>query len=320
MTELARALGSRLSPTGFGARWALASLWALPLGLVLTHATVGLRPEHLALFALLLALTWAGAGPRRFLAAHVPFALAGLIYDLSRLVFSRRSSVHVGDLWAAERAVFGLDTEAGRVALIDLVSSRSHPALDLLCGAVYLLYIAQVFVTTTFLFFRDAPRATRLAWGFVAANLIGWTVWLIFPAAPPWYVDHYGLGPVVLTAASDPAGASRFDALVGAPIFASYYARSANVFGAMPSLHVAYATLPALVAWPTGVRWLRALTVSWALMMAFTAVYFRHHYILDVLAGVAVAALAERAVAAALGLVNSLAKRSVHPTPSEVWP
>ncbi len=319
MIERARVLGSRLAPSGFGARWALASLWALPLGLVLAHATVGLRAEHLALFALLFALTWAGAGPRRFLAVHVPFALAGLIYDFSRLVFTRRAGVHVGDLWAAERALFGVETSSGRVAIVDLVAARSHPALDLLCGTAYLLYVAAVFVTTTYLFFRDRPRATRLAWAFVAANLLGWSIWLLFPAAPPWYVDRYGLGPVVLDAASDPAGASRFDALVGLPLFASYYARSANIFGAMPSLHVAYATLPALALWPLGGR-LRA-ALAWPLLMAFAAVYFRHHYILDVLAGAAVAYAADRLVRAAAGaFARGRARRPMHPSPSEVWP
>lgn len=320
MTEFARAVGTRLRPAGFGARWALASLWALPLGLVVAHVTVGLRPEHVALAALLLVLSWAGAGPRRFLATHVPFALAGLIYDFSRLIFTRRGAVHIGDLWAAERALFGVQTEAGRVALVDLVAAHSHPALDLICGTAYLLYVAAVFLTTTYLFFRDAPRATRLAWAFVATNLIGWSIWLIFPAAPPWYVDHYGLGPAALNAASDPAGATRFDALVGVPLFASYYARSANVFGAMPSLHVAYATLPALAVWSLGPR-LRAAAIGWVLLMAFAAVYFRHHYLLDVLAGVAVAGGGYQAVRGAFALAAAWrARRSMQPTPSEVLP
>ena len=320
MTDLARALSSRFTPAGYGERWARASWWVLPLGLALFRFTVGLRPEHLALAAVVFVLTWAGERPRRFLAAHFPFALAGLVYDLSRLVFTRRASVHVGDLWAAERALFGVDTPAGRVALVDLVAARPHVALDLLCGATYLLYVAAVFCTTAYLFARRSPRAARLAWAFFATNALGWTIWLLFPAAPPWYVDRYGLGPVVLDAASDPAGASRFDALVGLPLFASYYAKSANIFGAMPSLHVAYATLPALAVWPLGARW-RVAGAAWALLMAFSAVYFRHHYILDVLAGAAVALAAHRAVGAAYGLAAAWqAKRSVHPAPSEVWP
>jgi membrane-associated phospholipid phosphatase len=320
MTDLARALSARLAPAGYGARWARASWWALPLGLALFRLTVGLRPEHLALAALALVLTWAGEGPRRFLAVHAPFALTGLVYDLSRLVFTRRAGVHVGDLWSAERALFGVDTASGRAALVDLAAARPHPALDLVCGAAYLLYVAAVFCTTAYLFRRDRARAARLAWGFFAANLIGWTIWLLYPAAPPWYVDRYGLGPVVLDAASDPAGASRFDALVGLPMFAAYYAKSANIFGAMPSLHVAYATLPATAVWPLGAHW-RVAAVAWPLLMAFAAVYFRHHYLLDVLAGVAVALAAHRAVGAAFGLVAAArARRPAHPSPSEVCP
>jgi inositol phosphorylceramide synthase catalytic subunit len=321
MTEFAPALRARFSPAGYGAGWARASWWALPLGLGVLHATVGLRPEHLALAALLFALTWGGEGSRRFMATHAPFVAVGLVYDMSRLFFinGRRGGIHVGDLWAAERALFGFDTAGGRVAFADVVAAHPHPALDLLCGAVYLLYIAQVFATTSYLFFRKSPRAARLGVAFAIANVIGWAVWLLWPAAPPWYVDRYGVGPAVLSAASDPAGASRFDALLGVHVFSGYYSRAANVFGAMPSLHVAYATLPALVVWPLGGA-LRVATVAWALLMAFSAVYFRHHYVLDALAGAAVAVAAERAARAALGLAGSRAKQPLQPAPSEVWP
>ena len=52
----------------------------------------------------------------------------------------------------------------------------------------------------------------------------------------------------------------------------------------MPSLHVAYATLVAWLVFPLG-RVLRWATVAFALSMAFSAVYLRHHYILDVIFG-----------------------------------
>ena len=64
----------------------------------------------------------------------------------------------------------------------------------------------------------------------------------------------------------------------------------ANVFGAVPSLHVAYATLVVCVVWSQA-RWLRAAALGFALSIAFAAVYLRHHYIIDVVAGVLLALL-----------------------------
>jgi membrane-associated phospholipid phosphatase len=96
------------------------------------------------------------------------------------------------------------------------------------------------------------------------------------------------------------------------PLAASFYAKSANIFGAMPSLHVAYATLVACVAAPLG-RWLRLGTSIFALSMAFSAVYSRHHYLLDVVAGVLLALTVWLAFRAARWLLRSvpLGARSV---------
>jgi membrane-associated phospholipid phosphatase len=119
-------------------------------------------------------------------------------------------------------------------------------------------------------------------------NLAGYATYLLYPAAPPWYVDHYGLGPAVLSAAPEAAGAARFDAALGVDVFAAYYGRNANVFGAIPSLHVGQTFLAVLYAW----RWrsLRvAVTTLWAIV-AFASIYLNHHYVVDGLVGMVFAA------------------------------
>jgi membrane-associated phospholipid phosphatase len=115
---------------------------------------------------------------------------------------------------------------------------------------------------------------------------------LTFPAAPPWYVDQYGLGPAHLEAVASAAGAARFDAFFGIHYFASFYARSKDVFGAMPSLHVAYPVVVVLAVWNVRPRWVRVLAVAWAALIAFAAVYLNHHYVIDVIAGVIAAGIA----------------------------
>lgn len=88
------------------------------------------------------------------------------------------------------------------------------------------------------------------------------------------------------------AGLGRFDALTGLGIFNGLYARNANVFAAMPSLHSAYM----LIAFIYSLRartplWMKIACAVICLGIWFTAVYTSHHYILDVLGGIGVTLL-----------------------------
>lgn len=225
-----------------------------------------------------------------FAAYAAPFVATGLGYEVLRQLVPYRGKVHVGDLLELDARWFSIATTGGSVPLTDAIARLQHPALDLLCGATYLLFLLEVFGIAVYLFFRERPKMLEVSLGFLTVNLLGWIVWFLYPAAPPWYVDAYGLGPVVQDAISSPAGLTRLDAVLGAPVAQTFYAKSANVFGAMPSLHVAYATLVACVAWPRGGT-LRVLTLLFALSMVFSAVYLRHHYVLDVVAGMLLAGL-----------------------------
>lgn len=85
------------------------------------------------------------------------------------------------------------------------------------------------------------------------------------------------------------AGLARFDSFFGVSIFKSIYAKNANVFAAMPSLHSAYPVIVLFYAVKnrSGVFNLFFLTIM--LGIWFAAVYTSHHYVLDVLAGIATA-------------------------------
>jgi inositol phosphorylceramide synthase catalytic subunit len=238
-----------------------------------------------------------------------PFLATGLGYEVLRVLLRYRGEVHVGDLYAYEAALFPVHTSEGPRALSEVIARNVHPLLDVWCGATYFLFLIEVFGVSAYLFFRARPKMLQVSLGFLMLNLLGWVIWFMYPAAPPWYVDQYGTGPAILDVVSSPAGLSRFDAVLHAPIAATFYSKSANVFGAMPSLHAAYATLVAWVVMPLG-GWLRVLTCGFALSIAFSAIYLRHHYILDVIAGVFLAVPVAMLVQAGLTRVDS-ARREV---------
>jgi membrane-associated phospholipid phosphatase len=225
-----------------------------------------------------------------FVGQLAPILAAGVTYELLRGLFQYRGTVHVADLYEYEARLFSISTADGPRTLSEVVSRHTSPWLDLVCGVTYFLFVAEVVGVASYLFFRARPRTLHLSVGFLLVNILGWLIWFVYPAAPPWYVDMYGTGPALMDVVASPAGLARVDAWLGLPIATTFYSKSANVFGAVPSLHVAYATLVAWVSYPVG-GWLRTATIGFAVSMAFSAVYLRHHYLIDVVAGALLALL-----------------------------
>ncbi|MCP3136423.1 phosphatase PAP2 family protein [Pyxidicoccus xibeiensis] len=254
----------------------------LGLGHVALVAYTGrLRWDHVAADALLLGVAWAGPRTRRFLLGGFPLWLTGMLLDSQGLWLFLRGPIHTGDLWELERQWF---PAPGGTHWPEWWATRFHPALDLVTGFSYAAYLYEVFAVAIFFFVEKDSRFQRLCWAFLAVNAIGVVVYVLYPAAPPWYILQYGHGPADLTAPPSPAGTARFDALLGISYFAGFYSRNTNVFGAMPSLHAAYPFMVAFYVWNRGWAW-RVSTGLFALLVAFSAVYLTHHYILDVLAG-----------------------------------
>lgn len=266
--------------------------------LLLVYSTGRLRWDHVLADVLLTGVAWAGPRARRFLLGGFPLWLTGMLLDSQGLWLSVRGTIHTGDLWELERRLF---PAPGGTHWPDWWATRFHPVLDLLCGFSYAAYLYEVFIVALFFFWKKDSRFQRLCWAFFAVNALGVVTYLVYPAAPPWYVLQYGPGPANLAALPSPAGTARFDELLGISYFAGFYARNPNVFGAMPSLHAAYPFMVMLYVWNRGRAW-RLGTGAFALLVAFSAVYLTHHYILDVLAGLVFAAAAFVGVEAVFAL------------------
>jgi hypothetical protein len=223
---------------------------------------------------------WRAAG--RFL---LPLLIMLAVYDAQRYwAEGWRGAVRVAEPYEWELAWFGVATAAGPVTPAEWWQEHTHPLLDAVTGAAYLLFVPVFMGCAAWWRFRE-KRASgeQVMWAMLFLNLAGYAAYLVYPAAPPWYVERYGLGPAVLTAAPEAAGAARFDALFGVTWFAEYYGKSANVFGAIPSLHVGQTFLAVLYAWRFGS--LRVVATGFWLLVLFGSVYLNHHYIVDGVVG-----------------------------------
>jgi membrane-associated phospholipid phosphatase len=167
----------------------------------------------------------------------------------------------------------------------DWLQRNASPPLDLLCAFPYATFIVACLAFGVLAALRDPPRARRFAWGFLLLNVTGFVTYHLLPAAPPWYFHAHGCVVDLAARASEGPNLARVDQWLGVPYFHAMYASSSAVFGAMPSLHCAYALLVVLEGWTLFAWRMRAATVVFAGLMAFAAVYLDHHWILDVIAG-----------------------------------
>jgi membrane-associated phospholipid phosphatase len=280
--------------TGPVARWSPAGI---ALVFPLAHALLGgLRGDHLFISAVFLAVYYAGPRLRAAGRFFLPLLIMLVVYDAQRhWVEALRAPIRVAEPHARELAWFGVPAGDGVVTPAAWWQRHAHPVLDAVCGAAYLAFVPVFLLTAAWWRFgKKIATAENVMWAMLWLNLAAYATWLVYPAAPPWYADHYGLGPAVLTAAPEAGGAARFDALFGVTWFADYYGRNANVFGAIPSLHVGQTFLTVLFAWRF--RSLRVFATAFWLLVAFSSVYLNHHYIVDGLAGMVFALLGWLAV------------------------
>jgi hypothetical protein len=270
--------------------WRIAAVIAVAFYLWSVHAIMGIRGEHLFLAGLTVVFAVIGGKPFRFTALFSPVILTGITYEYFRLLKGIRLDIHVADLYHAELHWFGVGQGESRQVLANWFLAHTHPALDLICGLAYILYLFVPIVFAIVLFFVDEERMLHVGLAFLITNLVGMAIYVLYPAAPPWYVAEYGLGPARLDVLPNAAGTVRFDHLLGIDYFTTFYARSANVFGAMPSLHVGYPMSTAIALGALGKRWWMPV-IGFVIVVGFAAIYLQHHYVWDVVVGIAVGAL-----------------------------
>lgn len=254
--------------------------------LLLSVWLVGFKTDQLVLIAIFNGLYYASGTTRKFITGFSIFIVYWIIFDYMKAFpnYTFRE-VHLGQLYGAEKALFGITTATGKLTPNEFFRQHHSTAGDLLSGIFYLCWVPVPLLFAAFLFFRNRPLFLRFALAFFVVNMIGFVVYYIYPAAPPWYIQEHHFNFIAATPGNT-AGLKRFDELVGAPVFQSLYAKGSNVFAAMPSLHSSY---PVIVLFYGIKGRYRYVSIIFAVIMAgiwCSAVYTSHHYVLDVLAGV----------------------------------
>ena len=155
---------------------------------------------------------------------------------------------------------------------------------DVALTTVYASHFLVGLTMAAVLWMRD--RSAWVLWmrRFLMINFGALIVYILYPMAPPWMASRDGyMGEVTRITSRGWAdlGLGRFDLIlqgVGNPV------------AAMPSLHAGIAYLVAMYAiWRLRSPW-RWLLVAYPLAMSVALVYFAEHYVIDIVAGAALAA------------------------------
>jgi inositol phosphorylceramide synthase catalytic subunit len=285
--------------------------WPMPTLIAAAYvgpvAAVGdFRPEHGFVTVVVLVFAYASRRSRKFLMEMLPYIVVGVGYDLVRygrqaLVSGER--VMTCGLQRVDRALFPVGD--GR-SVQEWLAGLEIPALDLAFALPYAVFAYVALLYAAYLYFVDRPRMRRYLWAFAIANYLSYATWMLFPAAPPWYVHAHGC-TADMGAVPSAAGLLRVDAMLGIEYFEVFYSRTASVFGAMPSMHNAYPLLGLFTAW-RHVTWkTRPLHLAYFLVMFVASLYLDHHWVVDAIAGWVTALVA---VWAAPWVVAALAPRT----------
>ncbi|WP_018613284.1 phosphatase PAP2 family protein [Segetibacter koreensis] len=254
--------------------------------LLLAKILIGFKVEQVVIVLIFNSLYYASFPTRKFITGFSVFIVFWIIFDSMKAFPNYMyNTVHIGSLYNAEKSFFGIHFQNQIVTPNEFWRQNTNTFFDIISGVFYLCWVPVPLIFAGYLFFKNREQFMHFSLTFLFVNIIGFIIYYIYPAAPPWYVQHYGFQFIAHTPGNT-AGLQRFDNFFHAGIFNSLYAKSSNVFAAMPSLHSSY---PLITLYYGIKNRLGAINIVFAIIMFgiwFAAVYSSHHYILDVLAGI----------------------------------
>jgi membrane-associated phospholipid phosphatase len=217
-------------------------------------------------------------GPRDVVRQIVIVSLFDIAYELSRVLATGGR----GTALAHARSVVGAERSLGIFHELSVQRFALDAPGIVMDVANWTYFNAQFTVTFLFLlwaYLRHTDRYWTIRNTVIAADAIGLIGYLAYPTAPPRMFPRLGFT----------------DTLNGAAVnhHSGAIASLANPYAAMPSLHTAYALIFGVSGVVLARRWwVRGIWALYPGLVVFSIVATANHFILDAVAGAAVALVA----------------------------
>jgi len=285
-TEASVSSTSHEMDTGYPIKSAIATLAISFAYLVFIHYSIGLRVDHVAIIGLYNIGFLAHRKTRTLISALAIFLVFGVLYDIMKIYPNHLvNTVDIENIYDLEKHIFGIASNGNVLTPNEYFSSNHNVFMDIATGLFYLNWMSVPILFGLYLLKKNKRRYLHYAFAFLLVNILGFCIYYLYPAAPPWYIDQYGF-VFHQTATGSAAELVRFDEYLSCNIFQSIYTRNSNVFAAVPSLHSAYPVVVLFYAMKTSGRAMLTFSAVFMLGIWFSAVYSGHHYVLDVVLGV----------------------------------
>lgn len=259
--------------------------------LLLSYFLIGFKVDQLVLVGLFNFMYYLSTVTRKFILGFTVFIIFWIIFDFMKAFPNYEyNHVRIQELYQLEKTFFGFNFNGVIITPNEYWLLQHNSTLDILAGIFYLSWIPVPLTFAGILFFYRKREFFYFSLTFLLVNLLGFCIYYIYPAAPPWYVQQNGFDFIANTKGNT-AGLYRFDGYFGVEIFKGLYEKSSNVFAAMPSLHSAYPLIVLYYGIRNKLGWINWILATIALGIWFSAVYSSHHYVLDVFAGIVCAIL-----------------------------
>jgi membrane-associated phospholipid phosphatase len=156
-------------------------------------------------------------------------------------------------------------------------------ALDYGLSAVHWSWFFVPHTTLAYIMLHHREHYPRSAVLMAACFDLGCVIYWLVPTAPPWWAGANGHMPRVRRIMEE-AG-ERFWRRAWHPL---YHSLQGNPFAAMPSLHFGTSVMAARILSQVGPRH-AAVAWTYTLLLGFGLVYLGEHYLIDLIAGLALA-------------------------------
>lgn len=257
-----------------------------------TSLILGFRSDHLSFYLFILLMLSIHHSTRKFTYYFIFFIFFWIIYDAMRAFPNYLfNDVNIKQPYDIESYLFGILSNNISITPNEFFQQHDHEVLDLLSGLFYLTWVPVPLALAMYLFFKDKKLLLQFSAAYLFTNLIGFCIYYLYPAAPPWYFEEYG-DIKSFDIPGSPALLVKFDALIGMPIFSNMYTKNSNVFAAIPSLHAAYPVVTWYYARKKKLYWASIFIFIDIIGIWFAAVYSYHHYFIDVIMGLLCAIVA----------------------------
>jgi hypothetical protein len=216
-----------------------------------------------------------------FVRDWVPFIVIFLGWEAMRGVAPKTGfAPHVADLAHLESAMFGGHVPSAVLQQTLYVGTLGR-VLAYAATVVYFCHFLFPLAVGMVLWLVDRVQFVRFTTALMGMALVAFVIFLLVPTAPPWYAQDHGVisGLQKILHTTLPSAVSPY-----------YNSLNTNPMAAFPSLPDPFhfpGFLALLRVYPRG-AW---LAFAWCIAVWFSVVFLGEHYVIDVMGGVALAAL-----------------------------